>query len=364
MSVVNTEAVDLFAGPGGWDVAATELGIRVTGIEWSHDACETRRAAGLPTIEGDVRAYGPKDFPTATTLIGSPPCQTFSMAGKGAGRQALDAVITLAETMARRETIDLSSMDDERTGLVLEPLRWALDAIDLGSPYATIILEQVPTVLPVWDAFAEILRAEGYSVVTDRLTAEQYGVPQTRKRAILVAQLHGTATLPTPTHRKYRKGAAQHEGDPALLPWVSMADVLDRPEPFEAISNYGTGGDPKNRGVRRSDEPFATVTSKIDRFKLTPAGQARNSGPGAKREPRSLRSPSYTIRANGSGSHPSGTEWVCEEGSVRVLPEEAAILQSFPVGYPWRGTKTRIYQQIGNAVPPVLAHAVLSSALS
>src|SRR5690606_41170802 len=44
-------------------------------------------------------------------------------------------------------------------------------------------------------------------------------------------------------------------------------------------------------------------------------GQARNSGPGAARAPRSLDEPSYTIRANGSGSHPSGTEWVYVNGN-------------------------------------------------
>ncbi|MEV0196151.1 hypothetical protein [Nonomuraea sp. NPDC050691] len=59
--------------------------------------------------------------------------------------------------MARedREEIekDLSKLDDERTGLVLQPLMWALDAIDkVDRPYRAIVLEQVPAVLPVWKA--------------------------------------------------------------------------------------------------------------------------------------------------------------------------------------------------------------------
>lgn len=48
--------------------------------------------------------------------------------------------------------------------------------------------------------------------------------------------------------------------------------------------------------------------------------------------------------------------------SVRVTVEEAAALQTFPPGYPWRGTKTAQYQQIGNAVPPLLARHVLAAA--
>src|SRR5690348_10211305 len=85
--------VDLFAGPGGLDVGATWLGIPVTGIELDDDACATRAAAGLDTVRGDVRAYGPTDFPDATVLAGGPPCQTFTVAGKGAGRRALEQVV-------------------------------------------------------------------------------------------------------------------------------------------------------------------------------------------------------------------------------------------------------------------------------
>src|SRR5690606_34296472 len=150
------EAIDLFAGPCGWDVAARDLGLDVLGIEFDHAACETRRAAGLPTIEGDVRDHRLLATAGYGGLIASPPCQTFSTAGKGAGRAALGDVLSGVRTLAARQHFDASAFSDERTGLVLEPLVWALTAIDAVRPFQWIALEQVPTVLPVWEAYAEV----------------------------------------------------------------------------------------------------------------------------------------------------------------------------------------------------------------
>lgn len=321
----HADTVDLFAGPGGLDVAARWLGREVYGLEWDADACLTRKAAGFNFVQHDVRDLGPKDFPAATMLTGGPPCQTFTVAGSGAGRRALDTVLKFIVAMAAGEQVqdELAQLDDERTGLVLEPLRWALEAAEHGRPYRTIVLEQVPAVLPVWEAIARVLRGDlRYRVATGVLHTEMYGVPQTRRRAVLIASLDGPRALPRPTHQIYRKSGLRPADDSRLQIWKTMADALpNRRGSFEVISNYGTGGNPKLRGVRKANEPSATVTGKISRNKVK-----------------------------------------TEDGGIdRFRDWEAGRLQSFPADYPWQGGA--IAQQIGNAVPPIFGLHVLSAAL-
>lgn len=401
-------ADDLFAGAGGWDLAAEALGIHARGVENMEAARATRDAAGLTTIHDDVWTYKPRYIGRemqASGLIASPPCQTFSAAGKGAGRKALDDVLalipqvphmTLAELRAAADTLG----GDERTALVLTPLWFAVH-----HPYRWLAWEQVPTVLPVWEACADALRACEWNVTTGLVHSEQYGVPQTRKRAVLIAHRTRAVALPAPTHSLYHLRNPE-KLDEGVLPWVSMADALpelsgvdgmtaevgrsllrDGKKPMRPIgapaftvhggakdgegggirhrwhmvSNYGSGGDASNRGVRTSDQPAPTITSKIDRNVIE--FQRRNAGPGAERAPRSIHEPSYTIRASGSGSHPSGVQLEDAEGDkTRVTARQAGILQSFPADHPWQGTKGRQYLQVGNAVPPLMALHVLAEA--
>jgi DNA (cytosine-5)-methyltransferase 1 len=332
------KVVDLFAGPGGLDSAARDLGISTVGIEWDSDACATRYAEGLETRQKDVRELDPEHFDDANVLAGGPPCQTFTVAGNGAGRKALDQVLAFAHRFAARESLksirtDLEALSDERTGLVLEPLRWALQALDDGRPYQAVILEQVPAVLPVWQEFGKILADVGYSVAAPAIVhTEQFGVPQTRRRAILIARWMdsevwrglGPPAMPKPTHQRYRKGVPS-SADSAEVPCVTMGEALrtHRRGNFVVISNYGTGGDPKARGRRTSNEPSATVTGKISRNRV--------------------------IGLNG-------------KELPRFSLNEAGLLQTFRDGYKWSGNG--ISQQIGNAVPPLLGKHVLRAALN
>ena len=382
-----SEAYDLFAGAGGWDVAAERLGIRSYGVENMKAARETRDAAGLRTIHDDVWTFD-TTFPIRVDgLIASPPCQTFSVAGSGSGRRALDDVLTAVKEERFSSLDELRSfgekVGDDRTALVLTPLAYA----HLAFP-KWIAWEQVPTVLPVWEACAEVLSSWGYSTWTGNLQAEQYGVPQTRKRAFLLASMDREVGKPVPTHSKYypRSPTKLDEG---VQKWVSMAEALGVHEQFSVISNYGTGGDASARGRRRGNEPAATVTPKIGRNKVVFCGAGATSELTAGQVPRTPDQPAHTITGKGTAywreplpewsyNRPSTTivgsfkpEIVAAPGyrttvsrqnapdSVRVTVQEAGILQSFPADYPWQGAKGKQYLQVGNAVPPLLAEAVL-----
>lgn len=326
--------IDLFAGPGGLDVGAHWLGVPSIGIEVEDSAVRTRIKAGLNTIRGDVEKWQPTNFDQRfNVLTGGPPCQTFTVAGRGKGRLALDRVIALVERLNDISEInavvrELSPETDRRTGLVLQPLIWALRALEAGQPYEAIMLEQVPTVAPVWEAMARVLESHGYGATTAILRTEEFGVPQTRRRAVLMARKAVPSkqiAFPAATNQKY---IATHidadiaEDKESQLPlWTSMEEALSIETPFQVVSNYGSGGDPRNRSRRRGNRPAFTVTGKVTRNKIVP-----------------------------------------DRGSTRgITPAEAGILQTFPENYPWEGKD--LSQQIGNAIPPRLAAHVLNSLL-
>lgn len=321
-------ALDLFAGHG-WGVACQRLGIEERAVELMVEAVATRAANGMETVYRDVwdgillsREMHELLYGVYTLLLGSPPCQTFSMAGSGTGRAALNDVLEAIRQHAYKDPqalLQFGEKHDPRTALVLTPLAY----VYRDRP-RYVALEQVPTVLPVWQACAEVMREMGYSVETAVVSSEQYGVPQTRKRAILVARLDGPVALPTPSHSAYYNSDPDRL-DPGVLPWVSLQQGLGWEEPEYA---YFKANQLKHAAVRGVQYPAPTITaghSTGERgFIPTRVGDARVDG--------------------------------------RILTvAEAALLQTYPAGFSFSGTRYKQYLQIGNAVPPLLAQRVLEA---
>jgi DNA (cytosine-5)-methyltransferase 1 len=282
--------LDLFAGIGGWSHPAV-------GFELDRDACATRAAAGLDTIRTDIAGW-PLDQLAGKVqgISASPPCQTFSQAGDRDGIEHVDMLCALA----RRYDPAAHERIDGKTELVLEPLRWTL-----ALRPEWLACEQVPAVLPIWRAVAHALGEYGYSTWCGVLNAADFGVPQTRKRAILLASRVRSVVPPEPTHAR--------DPQPGLFGtlerWVSMADALgwgmtERPG-FTACTaggkrggfGDGVGGSgarrallaERSRGawvlrerqahgaVRSLDEPAMTTSASADNgnFAWTPREQAQ-----------------------------------------------------------------------------------------
>lgn len=378
--------LDLFAGPrpGGWSEGLRMLGLSDIGIEWDAAACKTRAAAGHLTIRADVSSYPVRPFMAGKVegLIASPPCQDFSLAGKQAGRsgekgQLIDTVpVWVAATWPR----------------------W-------------IACEQVPPALPIWREHAETYRQLGYSVWTGILNAADYGVPQTRKRAFLLASLDGSPLPPNPTHSKNPQAGLFG----VLEPWVTMAEALGwsadlqaggscrnatertsgEPAPTLAFGNdWGSWSWKRSRGVgiaqRHGDRPPTPSSAPAP----TITGRARSdSWELNRRQTNADGSPVPTVPASRpaptvTGIAGSKSQWVWQRpattvmgdpriaqpghtgnpgkersmtGAVRISIEEAAALQSFRPDYPWSGSRSKQLEQIGNAVCPLLAAHVIGA---
>lgn len=350
--------IDLFAGAGGWDVALRRLDMEAEGVENMDAARATRVANGLPTIAADVWDWLGHSRGRYGMMLASPPCPTFSMTGKGAGRRALTEIEVLVKSRAFLDIDGLhrfGETHDPRTSLVLAPL----NAIARDLPMY-VAFEQVPPALPVWEWCAEVLREWGYSVATGVIDAVEYGVPQTRRRAVLVARADGVpARLPVPTRSRYHRTDPTRI-DPGMAPWVSMREALGWGPGVVGMPRVDDGRDPgiqigetvyRERDMRDTSKPSATVTGKARSWKRFTANDKFSHA--AYREE---WQPAPTI----TGGHDTNNRrWLDGDTSERVTVAEVAALQTFPPEHVFAGSMTRQYLQVGNAIPVLLAEAIL-----
>lgn len=296
--------VDLFSGAGGWSMGLRAIGGADVGVELWEPATRTAHAAGHAVIRADVAKYPAEVFAGWEGLIASPPCQTFSAAGKKEGAAAIGAIRSHLLACRHGWVRPSGPVADPRSELMLEPLRWVWAVRPRW-----VALEQVPGVLPLWQTYSLVLAELGYEAWCGVVNAADYGVPQDRRRAVLLASMDGEPGRPRATH-----------GGNGLPPLVSMSDALGWSGWVNTGRAWQKGGDRSDAQCVDASQPAPTVTGQS-------GGQWR--------------------------IHPRAEVW-----RAMTVPE-SLVLQSFPADYPVGGNTSEQALQVGNAVPPLLAEALL-----
>jgi DNA (cytosine-5)-methyltransferase 1 len=351
--------VDLFCGAGGLSEGFRQAGFRVLAGSDFDEAAGNTFSATHPEAEfigGRIQdlsvgrllnIIGLKSG-ELDVLVGGPPCQGYSVYNHNRG------------------------VDDPRAGLFREYLR-----IVAGLRPRWLVMENVAGLTSIAngkiiDEIKTGMNELGYEVRFRLLKAEEYGVPQERRRLFFIANRIGAEiSFPAPTH-----GAE-------MLPFVTIWDAIsDLPE----IAN-GSGdelqkfsGAPESgfqsalRGNRKyvnnHSAPKLSMVN-MERMKHIPSGGSWRDIPfdllpeGMKKAKRSDHTKRY--------GRPRKTDLACTiltkcdvhwgayihpVQNRAITVREAARLQSFPDGFVFLGSRTEQYIQVGNAVPPLLGRAV------
>lgn len=302
----NLTLVSLFSGGGGLDLGFEKAGVEVmVCVDIDPESCKTLRynRPNWEVFEGDVREFVPRV--SADIVIGGPPCQGFSTAGKG-------------------------NPDDPRNFLWQEYFR----VVEAIRPKA-IVLENVSGLKNSKNSehlggIQARLTDLGYTFAMGVLNAADFGVPQVRRRLIVIGLLDGTPSLPEPT-------VAEH-----VTVWEAIEDLECKVEPD------------------LNHIPNSHAAHVVARWRKLEPGQA---DPNYGRARLDATKPSTTIRAGGGkgprGDHLAGFHPPIHPTLPRQLTvREAARLQSFDDDWIFRGSKTAQGRQVGNAVPVKLAEAI------
>ena len=339
--------IDLFCGAGGLSRGFFDAGFNVVlGIDFDDKALESfsHNHGNTKALKLDLFNFENIDIiyeeakritSKIDVLVGGPPCQGFSLAGK---REA----------------------DDERNTLYLAMVKVA----EKLKP-RVIVLENVPGMLTLYNGAAkdrifEDFERIGYNMSVKVLYAPDYGVPQIRKRAFFVGLLGSDEPFefPLPSHSENMYISCEDAiGDLPALEGIYGDEVQDYET--RAKTDYQKE---MRKNSKKIYNNLGTIHSEktIKMISLVPEGKNYKSLPEEYRgmykynealTRYSSSKPSLTINT-GHRSH-----FHYKHNSIPTV-RESARLQSFPDDFIFYGTKTEQYKQVGNAVPPKLGRAI------
>lgn len=295
----------LFSGIGGCDLGAIAAGFEpCESVEFDPQLAELHSAnIGGKCHVMNILDANPMKFERPTVLHASPVCKQFSTANTNKGERQLDI------DCAKKVSQFLS---------VLQPQYFTLENVEAyrKSKSFHIIVNQ--------------LYSLGYWANYQVLNAADFGVPQSRRRLILIAVKSGfIPSLPLPEkHIGWYEAIKDKVHD---LPDSKLADWQIR-----ALAPYDESDLPlllENTGAR-SDRPLQT---------------------------RAADEPCWTLRAMGQDGHWHRANALLENASIKALDIAClARLQSFPDDYKWSGKKSLDGKGIGNSVPPLMYQKLIA----
>jgi DNA (cytosine-5)-methyltransferase 1 len=372
--------ISLFSGAMGLD-----LGLERTGrfellacLEKEKPFCDTIRSnkdsgrlpSGLKIYEGSITDYDPYDIMQQCglksgeldVLVGGPPCQAFSTAGKrGTVQDPRGTLIwdflRFVEAMRPRF-------------FIMENVRGLLSAALRHRPIAKRKEQQLdPDELPgsVVRLFAEDLqKIEGspYHMDGFEVNAVNYGAPQLRERVIFIGNRFNTSVdFPNPTHGPARAENVRTLFDetPALKPWATLRDAIGRlNDPGDVIMDFS----PRKKSFLSRVPPGSNWRSLPEEMQRESMGSAWHAKGGRSGWWRRL---SYDLPCPTLVTMPNhASTALCHPEEVRALTlREYAAIQEFPSNWQICGTASQQYAQLGNAVPvrlgEVAGHVVISA---
>lgn len=381
--------LDLFAGAGGFSLGFEAAGAHIkAAIEIDKWACETLSDNHPHThvVKSDISKLTDDELLSigmdCDVIIGGPPCQGFSVANNNAG-----------------------DPDDPRNSLFREFLR----AVRLIRP-AALLMENVPGLLkrksksgkPVIDIIVEEVSALGYFTEFKVIEAQSFGVPQLRPRLFVVGYLQKpTASFPEATHGAATASVDLFSTSPETLPYVTLWDAISDLPDLEARQGAETmsySAEPQNsfQTLLRagSNELFNNVAMRhsarmVERFSHVKCGGSGVDVPTehlARQRGDNTKISEKFYSQNNRRMHPDRpchtipasfyANFIHPFKHRNFTPREGARLQSFPDWYRFAGKPTVVsnkllsreerdselhlcqYNQIGNAVPPLLAYSL------